>query len=92
LRIDVAENKRTLDDLKSSNAAVAVLGVQLATLTQAVAEIKEGITNRFIAHDLIHKQDSDARLSGRRWLIAMAIAGITALGGLYGYIGLLIHK
>lgn len=90
LRAEFTETKHAVDELRSGNAAIAVLSTQLSGLTQAVTEVKTGMNTRFAEHDRVHKEDSDARVSSRRWLIGIAISGITALIGLYGWIALFI--
>lgn len=92
LRQEFTDTKHAVEELKSGNAAIAVLSSQLTGVVQAIAEIKSDMTNRFTTHDNIHKQDNDARISGRRWLIGTAIAAIGALVGLYGWIAIFIHK
>jgi hypothetical protein len=92
LRSDLIDNKRAVDELKSSNAAIAVLGTQMTSLAQSMAEIKTDIASRFTAHDTVHRNDAESRINGRRWMVGAAIAAIGALIGLYGWIALFIHR
>jgi hypothetical protein len=86
------DNKRAIDELKSSNAAIAVLGTQMTSLAQSMAEIKTDISSRFTAHDKVHRNDAESRINGRRWMVGAAITAIGALIGLYGWIALFIHR
>lgn len=88
----VMDSKRAIDELRSGNTAIAVLGTQLASLTQSVSEMKSSLSDRFEKHDGVHSLEAKERVTGRRWLISMAIAGIGALIGLYGWIAIFIHK
>lgn len=92
LRAELSDTRKSVDDLKSGNAAIAVLGTQITSLTQTIAEIKTDMAARFTAHDRVHQNDSDSRISSRRWMIGIAVTGIGALIGLYGWIALFIHK
>jgi len=92
IRTDIAENKRAINDLKSGNAAVAVLGTQISTITRDLSELKSDMTTRFTKHEEIHAADEKARLSSRRWLIGTTISLLAILAGLYGWIAILFHR
>lgn len=58
---------------------VGSIQIQLTALVKDVAEMKTNVDARFAAHQRVHDQDQRDRVNGRRWLIGMAIAGLTAM-------------
>jgi hypothetical protein len=92
LRNEITDVRQSVEGLKSGNAAVAVLGTQIATITRDLSELKMDMIARFTQHEKIHADDEKARSSGRRWLIGTTIAALGVIVGLYGWVALLIHK
>jgi hypothetical protein len=92
LRGEVTEVRQSVDSLKSGNAAVAVLGTQISTITRDLSELKSDMVARFTSHEKIHAEDEKARSSGRRWLIGTTITALGIIAGLYGWVALLLHR
>lgn len=92
VRGELSEIRQSVDSLKSGNTTVAVLGTQITVLTKELSELKTDMVNRFTKHELVHAEDEKARSSGRRWLIGTTIAALGTIGGLYGWVALLLHK
>jgi hypothetical protein len=92
LRADVTDTKHSVDELKSGNAAIAVLSTQISTITRDLSELKSDMMSKFTNHERVHEEDEKARSSGRRWLIGTTISALAVLAGLYGWIALLLHR
>ncbi len=84
LRTDISETKKAIEDLRSGNSTVAVLGMQISTITRDLLELKTDMAVRFTKHEEIHQADESARTASRRWMIGTVISMLVALGGLYG--------
>lgn len=60
---------------------------QMTDTIKDIAELKA----TFVAHEEVHKAERIERTNGRRWIIGMVIAGIAALGGLYGFLAIIFQ-
>lgn len=69
-----------LDD--HGSRGVGVIQTQLTDLVKDMTEMKSEMNSRFEAHQRVHDQDHNDRISGRRWLIGTGIAGIAAMAAL----------
>jgi hypothetical protein len=49
-----------------------------------LAELKTDVSARFDAHSRQNEQDRKERITHRRWLIGMGIAGLMAMSGVAG--------
>ena len=56
----------------------------LATQMREVIKDVEGLRKELERHRLEH-------VSGRRWAVGLAMSGLATIGGLYGWVALLIH-
>jgi len=63
---------------------VTTLQAQMREVAHDLAEFKGETQAWQAAHNLRHTEDSRDRLSGRRWLIATAIAALAAMGTVLG--------
>lgn len=70
---------------------VGTVQVQLVDLTKDVVELKTDMNARFAAHEQVHEREAQQRRADRRWRIGMAIAALGSIGGLYGYLTLLLQ-
>lgn len=61
---------------------VGALQTQVTDLVKDIAELKADLNTRFEAHQRVHDQDHADRISGRRWLIATGLAGVSTMGGI----------
>ena len=75
------ENKMDSMDLTGTKGVVA-LQVQVLDLTKDVTRLGVEMDKRFDSHDRVHKQETHDRISGRRWLIGMGIAGMGSLAAI----------
>ena len=67
----VVSNERRLESIDvNGTRGVVVLAVQLQELSKDLA-----------THEVKHDAERDARLSGRKWLIALAVAFLAAVDG-----------
>lgn len=89
-------SQRELDQLRDElhrlddhgSRGVGVIQAQLTDLVKDLTELKVNVDTRFDAHQRVHDQDRRERISGRRWFIGTAIAGLT---GFAAVIGLLVE-
>lgn len=80
------EDVRRLDE--HGTRGIGVVQAQLTDVVKNLAEMKSEVNTRFEAHQRVHDRDEQARVSGRRWMIATTA---TMLGGLAGVLGLLVE-
>lgn len=81
LKARVGRSEARLDDIdRSGTRGVALLALQVQTLTTSIGESKADLA----AHRAEHK-------SNRRWFITAIAVYLGALGGLYPYLGALVH-
>lgn len=92
LRGELTDIRQSVESLKTGNAAIAVLGTQISTITRDLQEIKSDVNTKFSRHEEIHALDEKARSSSRRWLIGTTITALGIVAGLYGWVALLIHR
>ena len=76
-RIDTA----TARDVRGLAVNVGRIEADLADVAEDVSEIKTGLAER-----------DRGRVSGRRWVIGISVAGLAAIGGLYPLIETLAHR
>jgi TolA-binding protein len=84
-------SRRELDQLRDrieriddhGTRGVGTLQSQITDMIKDIAELKTDLNTRFEAHQRIHDQDHQDRISGRRWLIATGIAGLGSMGGVW---------
>lgn len=89
----VSENQRRIETIDGQGTkGVAVVQAQLLDLTKDVTRLEVEVNKRFDAHDLVHKQESKDRISGRRWIIGMGIAGMSSLAAILAVVlQILVH-
>lgn len=73
----VARNESRLDIMDTR-----VVQAQLVDLVKDFAELKVDMNKRFDSHDLVHKQEAKDRVSGRRWLVGIGIAGLGSMAAI----------
>lgn len=71
------EELHRLDD--HGTRGVGAIQAQLTDVVRDIIELKTEMNGRFEAHQRIHDQDHRDRITGRRWLIGTAIAGLLAM-------------
>ena len=93
LRTMVTQTQARVEGLDAvGTKGVAVVQAQLVDLAKDVVRLEADMGKRFDAHDRVHKDEAQARVSSRRWVIGITIAGFTALGGILSVvIEILIH-
>jgi hypothetical protein len=71
----------------SGTKGVIVVQAQLADVVKDLAELKSDelrraheVNERFDAHARVHEQDQHDRVTGRRWLVGIGVAGIGSMG------------
>lgn len=88
LRTIVSANQGRLDSIDATGTrGVGVLQTQITDLAKDVA----GLSARMDRHDEDHKRDEAARRAARRWMIATAIAALTAVEGPLVYVITHLH-
>jgi hypothetical protein len=88
---EAAASQREVDILRGElqrlddhgTRGVGAIQSQLVNMVKDLAELKANVDTRFDAHQRVHDQDHADRISGRRWLIGTAIAGIGAMAGMF---------
>jgi hypothetical protein len=70
---------------------VGVLQTQITDLTKDFVEMKTENTAWQQSHTAEHVQDKKDKVTGRRWLIGIGIAGLTAIGGMYGFLDIILQ-
>lgn len=83
LRSEVTGLRSDLASVTGGAAGVPVLQSQMIELVKDVAELKADVNTKFADHLREHEQANRDRVTGRRWMIATAFAGIGAMTGLY---------
>jgi hypothetical protein len=86
LRDDMRGLRAEIQSVTSGSTGVPVLQTQLYEVVKDMAELRSDMNTRFDSHLKEHQQASRDRVTGRRWLIGTAFAGIGALAGLYAMI------
>jgi septal ring factor EnvC (AmiA/AmiB activator) len=77
-RIEYVELLRKIDAIDTvGTRGVAVLGVQLQEVAKDVAKLEKQMDD----HRAEHQAAENARVTGRRWLIAVIIAAVAAIDG-----------
>lgn len=78
-----------LDD--HGSRGVGALQVQLTGLVKDLTEMKadvnthfDDVDKRFDAHQRVHDQDHRDRVTGRRWLMGIGVAGVASMAGVGG--------
>ena len=54
-------------------------------------QFRTEVTMRFAEHQRQHEREEDHRISARRWSLGFAVAGLTAIAGLYPFV-LAVHR
>lgn len=70
---------------------IGALQQQVGDVVRDVAELKVETTRALAAHRDQHDEEIRERTSGRRWLVGIAVACLTAVGGLYPAIIYAVH-
>lgn len=73
-------------------ATSAALAVQVAEVIKDVSEVRSDLREHRSEHRQAELEAARARVSGRRWAVGLAFSGLAAVGGLYGWVALLIHR
>lgn len=69
---------------RDGTRGVAVLQAQMTDLAKDVAELKGESHTWQEAHERQHMADAAERVSGRRWLVTTAIAGLASMATAIG--------
>ena len=69
---------------RDGTRGVAVLQAQLTDLAKDMAELKGESRTWQQAHESQHQADAAERVSGRRWLVTTAIAGLASMAAAIG--------
>lgn len=92
VRDDIRSLRSDVGALTGGSTGVPVLQDRLIEMTKDIAELRGDMNSRFTDHLKAHEQANRDRVTGRRWLIGTAFAGIGALAGLYAMIFDLIAR
>lgn len=68
------------------SSGVQALQVQVNDLIKDVTKLEASVETKFAAHELEHRQDAAARVSGRRWLVGTMIAAAMLLLTILGLV------
>jgi ribosomal protein S15P/S13E len=78
-----------LDD--HGSRGVGTIQAQLTDLVKDVGKLESEVSQKFAEHIQVHKEDQQNRVTGRRWMIGISIAGLGSLGGVFGMLVYLVN-
>ena len=76
----VNSNQMRLESMdQGGSRGVGVVQAQLTEVARDLAELKAEVDKRFDRHQLVHEQEADQRVAGRRWSVGTVLAILTLL-------------
>lgn len=90
----VSEDRARMNSIDNSEtrAAVGIVQAQLMDVTKDLTELKTDVNTKFASHLRDHEIEKRDRISARRWLVGIGVAGIASMTAVITLLVELLNK
>lgn len=87
---EIAATQRRIEE--TMYGPVVLLQAQMSQVVSDAAQQRRAMEAEFREHRERHEQEEDARVRGRRWLVGVGIAAVSAFASLYPFIAIVVGR